>query len=89
MTSFNDTWVSEKKARAHYEGFRFERMNERTTKNGKLLSDFVVCDLNTPTECFRHTMLTIDGKYGPYNVITLEREVFVPGGENYMGRLDM
>jgi hypothetical protein len=29
MTSFADTWTSEKKVRVHYEGFNFEVMNAR------------------------------------------------------------
>jgi hypothetical protein len=87
MSSFKDSWVNEKEARAHYEGFKFEIMNARTSKNGKPLADFVVCE--GQNERFRHTMLTISGKYGPYNVITLERERFVPGGEHVTERLEM
>jgi hypothetical protein len=88
MSSFADTWISEKKVRAHYEGgFNFEVMNERTSKNGKPLSDFVVCE--GQQECFRLTMLTINGKYSPYNVATLERERFVPGGDNIKERLEL
>jgi hypothetical protein len=34
-------------------------------------------------------MLTIIGKYGPYNVVTRSRERFVPGGENETERLEL
>jgi hypothetical protein len=89
MSPFSDTWISKKKVRAHYEGggFNFEVMNERTSKNGKQMADFVVCE--GQQECFRHTMLTIKGKYSPYSVVTLERERFVPGGDNIREHLEL
>jgi hypothetical protein len=89
MSSFADTWNAEKKVRAHYadSGFNFEVMNERLSKNGKQMADFVVCE--GQQECFRHTMLTVNGQYGPYNIVTLEREHFVPGGDNIKERLKL
>jgi hypothetical protein len=68
-------------------GFNFEVMNRRTSKNGKQMADFVVCE--GQQECFRHTMLTVEGKYSPYNIVTLERERFVPGGDNIKERLEL
>jgi hypothetical protein len=62
-------------------------MFEHMSKNGKQLADFVVCE--GQQECFRHTRLTLNGKYGPYNVVTLERERFVPGGDNIKERLEL
>jgi hypothetical protein len=86
MSSFSDTWISEKDARTRYEGFTFETMNARASKNGKQLADFVVCQ--NGQECFRHTQLTINGQYGPYNVVTRERERFVVGAVNVTEHMD-
>jgi hypothetical protein len=47
----------------------------------------VVCE--GQQECFRHTMLSINGEYSPYNVVTLERKRFVPGGDNIKERLEL
>jgi hypothetical protein len=57
------------------------------SKNGKQMADFVVCE--GQHERFRHTMLTVEGKYGPYNIVTLERERFVPGGDNIKEQLEL
>jgi hypothetical protein len=85
MASFKDTWVSEKAARAHYAGYNISIENDRTTAKGKELADFVVNE--GPLERWRHTMLACDGKYGRYNIITLERSRFVVGGEHVTERL--
>jgi hypothetical protein len=87
MASFNDTWVNEKSARAHYAGYTISIENDRTTAKGKELADFVVSE--GPLERWRHTMLACDGKYGRYNIVTLERERFVVGGEHVTERLEL
>jgi hypothetical protein len=87
MASFKDTWVSEKHARAHYAAYTISIENDRVSKNGKDLADFVVSE--GPNERFRHTMLACDGKYGRYNIVTRERERFVVGGEHVTERLEL
>jgi hypothetical protein len=87
MASFNDTWVNEKSARAHYAGYTISFENDRTTAKGKDLADFVVSE--GPLERWRHTMLGCDGKYGRYNIVTRERVRFVPGGEHVTERLEL
>jgi hypothetical protein len=85
MASFKDTWVSEKIARAHYAAYSISIENDRVSKNGKELADFVVSE--GPLERWRHTMLGCDGKFGRYNIVTRERERFVVGGEHVTERL--
>jgi hypothetical protein len=87
MSSFKDTWVNEKDARAHYAAFSISIENDRVSKNGKELADFVV--LEGPLERWRHTMLACDGKYGRYNIVTRERSRFVVGGEHVKERLEL
>jgi hypothetical protein len=86
MSSFADTWISEKVARGHYAGYTVAIENDRTTAKGKELADFVV--LEGPNERYRHTMLGCDGKYGRYNIVTRERSRFVVGGEHVTERLE-
>jgi hypothetical protein len=72
-----DNYMSEKRARAYYVGYTVAILD----------SDFVLCE--GPCERYRHKMLPMVGRNGPYNLVSLERERFVPGGEHVMERVEL
>jgi hypothetical protein len=72
--------------RAYYVGYNIVVL-ERTDANGKRRADLVVCE--GPHERFRHKMLAMLGRYGTYNIVSLERERFVPGGVHVKERIEL
>jgi hypothetical protein len=82
----SDNYMSEKRARAYYVGYTVAIL-DHTEEDGSRRADFVLCE--GPCERYRHKMLPMVGRNGPYNLVSLERERFVPGGEHVMERVEL
>jgi hypothetical protein len=78
--------MTERRARVYYVGYTVAIL-DAVEEGGTHRADFVLCE--GPCERYRHKMLAMVGRNGPYNLVSLDRERFVPGGEHVMERVEL
>jgi hypothetical protein len=79
-------WMLEKRAREYYVGYTVAIL-DAVAEDGTHRADFVLCE--GPCELYRHRMLAMVGRNGPCNLVSLDRERFVPGGVHVMERVEL
>jgi hypothetical protein len=79
-------FMTETRAREYYLGYQVAIL-DMAEEDGTHRADFVLCE--GPCERYRHRMLAMVGRNGPYNLVSLERERFVPGGVHVMERVEL